>query len=99
VQDRLQAANAADSKHVGRPKQRLTFSATVERKSWFEGNYGVTHIYKFRTTDGNALTWFASRDQDLAVGDAVTLTGTVKKHDDYRGEAQTVLTRCKHAPA
>jgi hypothetical protein len=98
VQDRLQAAKAADSEHVGTPKQRLTFRATVERKSWFEGRYGVTHIYKFRDSKGNALTWFASRDQELTVGDVVALTGTVKKHDDYKGEAQTVLTRCKHAP-
>lgn len=99
VERQQQAKHAAASKHVGSVKERLTFRAVVERKSWFEGAYGVTHIYKFRDSDGNALTWFASRDQGVEIGDTVRLTGTVKKHDEYRGEAQTVLTRCKVAPA
>ena len=88
-------ARAAASQHVGQVKQRLTFSATVERRSSFEGRFGMTYIYKFRCSAGNALTWFASRDQGIAKGDVVTLTGTVKKHDDYKGEKQTILTRCK----
>ena len=90
-------ARAAASNHIGSVKQRLTFKATVERRTSFEGRFGLTYIYKFRTTDGDAVTWFASREQDIAKGDAVTVTGTVKKHDDYKGEAQTVMTRCKIA--
>ena len=89
------AARAAASKHVGQVKERLTFRATVERRSSFEGRFGLTFIYKFRTSEGNAITWFASRDQSIGKGDQVTLTGTVKKHDDYKGEAQTIMTRCK----
>lgn len=31
----------------------------------------------------------------VAKGDKVTLTGTVKDHKEYKGDKQTVLTRCK----
>lgn len=91
------AARAAASQHVGQVKERMTFRATVERRSSFDGRFGLTYIYKFRTTEGNALTWFASSSQDCKVGDEIDLTGTVKKHDDFKGEAQTILTRCKVA--
>lgn len=86
---------AANSSHIGNVKDRLTVQAKVEQIRWFNGSYGETQILKFRDGDGNALTWFSSREQDVKVGDTVNLTGTVKKHDSYRGEAQTVLTRCR----
>ena len=86
---------AKNSNHIGNIKDRLTVKATVEQIRWFTGSYGETQILKFRDTDGNALTWFSSREQNVKVGDTVNLTGTVKKHDEYRGEAQTVLTRCR----
>jgi hypothetical protein len=40
------------------------------------------------------LTWFASKGV-LQEGDTVLLTGTVKKHDEYNGQKQTIMTRCK----
>lgn len=31
------------------------------------------------------------------VGDVITVSGTIKEHNEYPGEKQTVLTRCKVA--
>jgi len=36
-----------------------------------------------------------ARKQAHARGERYTVTGTVKKHDTFQGEHQTVLTRCK----
>lgn len=81
------------SKHVGQPKERFTVEAEVVFERETEGYYGTTHVIKLVTTDGNVLTWFASRPQEVEVGQRYEVTATVKKHDSYKGEAQTVVTR------
>lgn len=69
-----------------------------------DGAYGYTQLVKLRADDGLALTWFASGgayyedDRRVAPGDRVVIRGTVKKHAEYRGRRETVLTRCKLIP-
>jgi hypothetical protein len=53
------------------------------------------HIVKFIADSGDRFTWFSSSGFNGLQGDHVTLTGTVKKHDEYKGIKQTILTRCK----
>ena len=62
--------------------------------SW-ETIYGMTHLYKFVTVDGNVLVWFASSMIDI--DDVHKLKGTVKDHTERDGIKQTVITRCKVA--
>lgn len=50
-----------------------------------------------RGRNGHRLGWFATASPDLAVGDLVDITGTVKKHDVFRGTKTTMLTRCRIA--
>jgi len=51
-------------------------------------------------SQGHEVIWWASSEQDLEPGQAITLTGgSVKKHDNYRGTDQTVLTRVKFQTA
>lgn len=65
-------------------------------------------VYKFTDERGNVFAWFASSYQakvnadgtfgvnDLwEVGDTFTVEATVKKHDEYEGIKQTVITRAK----
>ncbi len=69
----------------------------------FDGNYGVRHLYTFLAEGGHCLTTWTGRDLQLALGQLVSLKGSVKKHETYqpknKGEAvgqaykQTVLTR------
>ena len=47
------------------------------------------------------FVWFASNvywnpttQQDIALGDTVVVTATVKAHEEYEGVKQTVITRC-----
>jgi hypothetical protein len=95
IERRERAKATKDSTHVGEIKDRLTLQdATVTRINCFDGFYGTTFIIGFLHA-GNVFTWFASKAQDIEVGDVVNVTGTVKKHDNYKGTAQTVLTRCR----
>jgi len=56
------------------------------------GSHSVLH--RFKDTNGNVFTWFASRDAVGEVGQTVKVKATIKKHDDYKGIKQTILSRC-----
>lgn len=72
--------------------------------------YGTTHyIYTMIDSLGNVFVWKTTslmsvpRDDDgrewhfVAKGDVIRIEGKVKAHDEYKGTAQTVLTRCKYS--
>lgn len=58
--------------------------------------YVLTTILKVQTDEGHHLTWFASGtfDDPPEPGDKVLISGTVKRHSQYKGVPETVLTRC-----
>ncbi len=89
---------APAGKHLGTVGERADFGpATVVFVRRIEGYYGTTTLTKFLAGD-DTLVWFRSGDKsDLAVGDTVSITGTVKKHDQFKDEKQTVITRAKYA--
>jgi hypothetical protein len=84
------------STHVGTVGKRETWFATLERIFSFDTDYGALHVHKFRTAEGAILVWKTGSVLlgDAAIGQEHTVTGSVKKHDEYKGEAQTILTRC-----
>ncbi len=57
-----------------------------------EGYYGTTHKVSIALETGQTLIWWSSQPCILE-GRKVAVTATVKKHDDYRGKLQTVITR------
>lgn len=86
----------------------LVRTAHYEQRS-FSG-YGTTTTYIYIMSDeaGNTLTWKTTSMLDKEVhkngichyvpimdGDTFTIKGTVKEHNTYKGEKQTILTRCK----
>lgn len=59
------------------------------------GAYGQSTLYKFVSGDYK-LKWFCSSvDVSLEVGKTYTIKGTVKGSDQYEGNLETLLTRCK----
>jgi len=63
-----------------------------------EGFYGTTFIHKFSDEDGNIIVWMTGKDlrDELADGWIVeNAVASVKKHDEFRGEKQTTITRMK----
>lgn len=58
--------------------------------------YGETnYIYKFTDGNGNTLVWKTATWQEIREGETYNLKGKVKEHSEYKGDKQTVLTRCK----
>lgn len=60
-----------------------------------EGYYGDTTFMVGVTDDGYLVVWKASKFIAVEAGDVMVLDATVKEHDMYRGDYQTVLTRGK----
>ena len=61
----------------------------------FMGKFGYSQVVTFKTAEGSILNWFTSVEINLEPGESCILAGTVKKHDTYKGEHTTVVTRCK----
>jgi hypothetical protein len=95
MEKKIEKEITVPSEWIGEVKERITVNAVVKYINALEGGqWGPTHLHNFNS-DGNYITWFASRSQDVEIGDKVKLTGTVKKHDTYKGIKVTTLTRCK----
>ena len=98
------------SEYVGEVGERITVKVTLKGSYSFETHYtysGETnYIHTFEDEAGNVFKWKTTdclsykREGGSWVypekGDALTLTGTVKAHEEYKGTKQTVLTRCKY---
>lgn len=99
AKERAEAALAtlaipSKSEWIGEEKERLRdLEVVLTGCHSFDGYYGTTFIYTFHQDD-NVLVWMTSSCKDIEVGDHLFLTGTVKSHDEYKGEKQTKLSRC-----
>jgi len=99
-----QAAVRAASRHVGTVGERLRdVPVTVERVATFERQSfrswatEIVQITTLRTAEGAAIVvkspTFRPRE-----GERFALTATVKEHGDYKGEAQTIVSRATTKP-
>ena len=59
------------------------------------------HVYQavLRDLDGNRYRCWSSRTLPTEEDRAYRVSGRVTAHDEHRGEPETVLTRCRTAPA
>lgn len=84
--------------HVGTVGKRETWTPVVlDFVTGYETDYGYTTVLKFKTVEGATIVWKAS-NAGLGRSDAgktYTVTGTVKKHDEYKGQKQTIVSRCR----
>lgn len=106
---KARARIGAESKHFGTVGDRVVFYARLlwEPKA-LESQFGTTYLHKFLTVDGNLVTWFGSSNlctpytdgSEMKVGadaEPRALIATIKKHDDFKGEKQTVVNRVAFA--
>lgn len=93
-------ATLPPSNHVGKVGERLTLTLKITRIFTHEGDFGCTFIHGFRDEAGNDFVWFGSSlltsedgSKRHEAGSTVTVKGTVKGHNEYKGRKQTQLTR------
>lgn len=96
------AGSGTASRHVGTIGERITVHATIERVVKIEtpdSRFGnAIYIHAFRDAGGNVLVWTTGKSCGMA-GDVFSVTGRVTEHGEYKGEAQTKISRCKLVPA
>lgn len=91
----------AKSQYIGTVGEKIETDVTIswhhtyDARDYF-GRPCTRDMWTFLDKDGNAFIWYT----DCGLGDwdretVYHLTGTVKKHQEYDGQKQTVLTRVK----
>lgn len=85
--------DGSDSEYQGALGERLDLYLTVERTIELDGNYGRSTMHLMRDDCGNLYVW-TTASKSWAAGSEHHIRGTVKDHRTYKGEKQTVLTRC-----
>lgn len=74
----------------------ITFETTFAGKSYSYWDDGTKYFYSMKDKNGNVYTWTTTTPMaEKGQGDKVVIDGTVKEHKEYKGEKQTVLTRCR----
>lgn len=87
------------SEYVGEIGAKLEIEVKYEGCFTYRTHFtysGENHfVYRFRDLSGNTIIWNSSSYQELEDDKNYKIKGTVKKHDEYKNDKQTVLTRCK----
>lgn len=104
AEEQAERERKAKSQYIGQVGEKIEVKAVLESHIKYTGRafggFGeeTKYIYKFRIGDDLA-TWFTTSGKlyQMEEGTEVTVTATIKKHEEYREEKQTVLTRCKVA--
>jgi hypothetical protein len=97
---RREAAALPLSTHTGTVGKREVFKGLkVLTAKYIETQYGCSILYIFRDDAGHIFKWFCSgtlvheSGRNAEPGDIYNLKATVKSHDEYNGQKQTVINR------
>ena len=103
--------NTKVSNYVGNVGDKINVKATYLNSYNYDTQFGSSYIHLFVDDNGNIFKWstnskleFILKDSNsklsqsycLDKGAIIQLTGKIKDHSEYRGQKQTVLTRCKY---
>lgn len=81
------------SEYLGEIGNRLDFEATITKVVPIQDYFGTKNFYVMETPEGNVATWTTAA-KVLLLGNTYNFRGTIKDLTIYKGEKQTILTRC-----
>lgn len=87
-----------DTEYIGSIDEKLNLNCELLSERMINGSYGNTLLYKF-AFENAVIVWYSSKDLKLTVGNKYNVVAKVKKHDEFQGIKQTVITRAKVAVA
>jgi len=93
-QQTKEKSNNNNSNHVANINDKITVEVVVIFKRAIDTAYGVNYLYKFKSKEGNILTWFTTKNT-LELNGEYEIKGTVKEHHVFNNIKETVLTRVK----
>ena len=90
----------AQSNWVGSVGERVEIKdASLKLITSWDTDFGYTYLYKIIDSNGSIFTWktgkWLGNSECVPEGAKISLKGTVKGHNEFRGAKQTELTRCK----
>jgi len=80
------------NEHLGRVGAYHVALAKLVRVVELSGDFGATYLGLFEAQDGASLKWYSSRPLPEA-GWCGWVAGAVKRHGEYKGRKETVLSR------
>lgn len=92
--DVKRADDFATAVHMGTIGEKLTVDVTVNFVFKREGFYGTEYTTIMHTVDKNVIVYKGAKALGEK-GDRFKVTGTVKKHADFKGINQTIIQRPK----
>ena len=92
-QQKVELKEKAKSEYFGTEGKRENFKLTLDKKFFFDTEFGRMAIYKFKDESGNTAVWKTGSYASIEDGETVEVRATVKEHKEYRSEKQTVLSR------
>jgi hypothetical protein len=87
--------NIKASEYVGEVKDKIDIQVVLKFYTSFDSQFGVQTLYSFQDENNNIYVWKTANWLGIEKGTKVNLKGTIKDHKEYKGEKQTILTRCK----
>lgn len=92
--EKAEAKNTKPSEYIGNVGERINLRAECVFNTQVSSMYGISDLYIFVTPAGDKIkTFYSGYKWSCEVGETYHLTGTIKKHEEYRGEKSTLLTR------
>lgn len=101
------AEEKAQSNYIGSIGDKLDIEVTFSHEISFDTQFGRMNIYFFKDEAGNTLAWKTSamlwiNDLDengnnifIRKGDKIRFIASIKEHNEYKGEKQTMLQRVR----
>lgn len=81
------------NEYFGEVKKRYELDLKVLSISGFDSVWGWVTVYKMVDPEGNAFGWFSTGSTSLEEGETYHVKATVKKHQEWKGRKETVVTR------
>ncbi len=92
---KAEAENKKQSEYIGSIGEKIQIELKLNKVITYETMYGIQKMYFFEDSDGNIYKWNSSNRIEKEEGENLKLKGTIKTHEEYNSQKQTVLTRCK----
>jgi hypothetical protein len=90
--------NRAVSKYVGSVGDRVELEGDLEYITSVETKFGTSNLFLITDSQGNVYKYFGKNLLDVAVSSCskeykIKARFTIKKHEEYRGQKQTIINR------
>jgi len=86
------AAESANREYVGEVGDKhFEVKGTISYTTSWENDYGITHLTVIRDADDNSIKYKGKRLGSK--GDTVEMIATIKAHEVYNDEKQTIVNR------